>query len=66
MLVEHAIEHAGGFDVGAGEADQLTTQWAAELRRPADRVTVVVERRPAGLLADTLYPASTSATRLVH
>jgi len=45
MLVEHVIEQAGGFEVGPREADQMTNEWAATARRPADRVTVVTSLR---------------------
>lgn len=42
MLVEHAIIEAGGFKVATAATDRLTTEWATALRRPSDRVTVVV------------------------
>jgi len=42
LLVDLAIARAGGFDLDVLTRDSLTTQWAQMLRRPSDRMTVIV------------------------
>lgn len=42
LLLDRAIGSAEGFDLGPSSRDAIATQWAEWLRRPSDRMTVIV------------------------
>jgi hypothetical protein len=42
MFVDRVLDEADGFDIPSGTREKLIAEWAEQLRRPVDRVVVIV------------------------